>query len=511
MGSILRIIVENIRTKNTGTHFLVFVAVIALGLTACREQPGGIQPQATADVRDSAYYKSLIFYLWSDNLPDYTAFNNRRGDALIPNDETVFKPRSFANLNDLMAGAEGIRKYSFESGSTQRLDRFSFATSQKDWENQASGSNTGYGFQRGFVSDNDLRVAFVFPSSPMGKAGIRRGWKMLKVNNIEGNLTNNTSISTSLGSANSSEFVFGLPDGTQKTVTVNKAAYTADFLLHKSIINAGGKKIGYLVLDSFLGSNDGKATADALTSTFNEFGAGGVQEMVVDLRYNGGGYVFIAEHFSNLLAPASAKGKTMYSYKRNKLFTDFIQKANTDSDPKNDIQNTIRFDNQPSRMNLSKVVFIVAGGTASASELLINNLKPYMDVKLVGQKTFGKPVGFPSLLIRMSKTDVSQNYYVFPVAFQTVNADGKGDYFNGIAVDKEQQDDVTRDFGDPQEACLKDAIAYLTAGSLPARTAARPARVSQAASQANRQLLDEGGRVRDMVEPWNHPIPVPAQ
>ena len=504
MSNILRTIFQNSRT-----HFLVFVAVATLGLAACREQPGGVSPQLLADARDSAYYKSLVFYLWSDNLPDYTAFTNRRGDALIPNDETVFKPRSFAKLDDLMAGAEGIRKYGFESGSTQRLDRFSFAASQKDWENQASGSNTGYGFQRSFVSDNDLRVTFVFPSSPMGRAGIKRGWKMLKVNNIDGNLTNNAAIGTSLGGG-SSEFVFGLPDGTQKTVTVNRAAYTADFLLHKSILTADGKKIGYLVLDSFLGSGNGKATAEALTGAFNEFGAGGVQELVVDLRYNGGGYVFIAEHLANLLAPAGAKGKPMYSYKRNKLFTEFIQKANTDSDPKNDIQNTVRFDNQPSRLNLSKVVFIVAGGTASASELLINNLKPYMDVKLVGQKTFGKPVGFPSLLIRMSKTDVSQNYYVFPVAFQTVNANGNGDYFNGIAVDRQQADDVTRDFGDPQEACLKDALAYLTSGSLPARTAG-PARVNEAVRQANRQLLGEEGKIRDMVEPWNHAIPVAAQ
>lgn len=490
-------------------HFVAAMVAVVFGLAACREQPGGaVLPQALADARDSAYYKSLVFYLWSDNLPDYTAFS-RRG-ALIPNDQTVFRPRGFADLEEMMSGAEGIRKYSFENGSTQRLDRFSFAALQKDWENQASGSNTGYGFQRSFVSENDLRVSLVFPSSPMGRAGIKRGWRILKVNNIDANLANNNAIGTSLGAAASSEFLFELPDGTQKTVTVSRAAYTADFLLHKSIIDAGGTKIGYLVLDSFLGGNNGRTTVDALNSAFGEFDAGGVQEMVVDLRYNGGGYVFIAEHLANLLAPAAAKGKTMYSYRRNRAFTDFIQRANTDNDPRNDIQNTIRFGSQPSLLNLTKIVFIVAGGTASASELLINNLRPHMDVKLVGQQTFGKPVGFPSLLIRMSETDASQNYYVFPVAFQTVNADGRGDYFNGLAVDKMQADDVTRDFGDPQEACLRDALAYIVSGSLPTRTAG-PARVNQAVSQANRQLVEEGGRVRDMVEPWNHPIPVLPQ
>lgn len=495
---------------NTAARFLVCLAIIATSLSACREQQGGVSPQTLADARDSAYYKSLIFYLWNDKLPDYAAFDRQQGDALLPSDQTAFKPRNFANLDSIMEGADGIRKYSFETSPAQRLDRHSFAASQTDWENQASGSNTGYGFQRTYASDNDLRVAFVFPNSPMGQAGIRRGWKMLKVNNLDGTIGNSQAISTSLG-GNSTNFVFGLPDGSQRNVTVNKAAYTANFLLHRSIINAGGKRIGYVVLDSFLGSNDGKATVDALTNAFNEFSAGGAQELVVDLRYNGGGYTFISEHFANLIAPANAKGKAMYTLKRNKLFTDAIQRINTDNNPNNDIQTTIRFDNQPSRLNLTKVVFIVAGGTASASELLINNLKPYMDVKLVGSRTFGKPVGFPSLLIEMSKTDASQNYYVFPVAFQTLNAQGNGDYFSGLAVDKQQADDVTRDFGDPQEACLKDAIDYLTAGSMPARVASPSGRMGEAAKQVNRQLLREEGRVQDMIEPWNRAIPVPAQ
>jgi len=88
-----------------------------------------------------------------------------------------------------------------------------------------------------------------------------------------------------------------------------------------------------------------------------------------------------------------------------------------------------------------------------------------MTVKLVGTTTYGKPVGFPGILIQMSRTDKTQNSYVFPISFQTVNASKEGGYFYGINVDNTQNDDVTHDFGDPNEANLKEALSYLTTGS----------------------------------------------
>jgi carboxyl-terminal processing protease len=109
-------------------------------------------------------------------------------------------------------------------------------------------------------------------------------------------------------------------------------------------------------------------------------------------------------------------------------------------------------------VNLNRVFFIVSNSTASASELLINNLKPYLDVKLVGpSNTYGKPVGFFPIPVG--------DWYVFPVSFRTTNKNGEGNYFNGLTVDSKVADGLDKDWGDVNEACLASALKYISSGS----------------------------------------------
>jgi C-terminal processing protease CtpA/Prc len=102
--------------------------------------------------------------------------------------------------------------------------------------------------------------------------------------------------------------------------------------------------------------------------------------------------------------------------------------------------------------------FIVSNNTASASELLINNLKPYLDVKLVGpSNTYGKPVGYFPIPV--------DDWYIFPVSFRTTNKNGEGSYFNGITVDKQVGDGLNKDWGDKDEAALSSILKYINSGS----------------------------------------------
>ena len=105
-------------------------------------------------------------------------------------------------------------------------------------------------------------------------------------------------------------------------------------------------------------------------------------------------------------------------------------------------------------LNLNRVFFIVTNGTASASELLINNLKPYMDVKLIGDTTYGKPVGFFPVDI--------YNYSIYPISFKTVNSAGNADYYNGFAPDKIAPDGVSKNWGDITEPSLASALKYIS-------------------------------------------------
>jgi hypothetical protein len=104
-------------------------------------------------------------------------------------------------------------------------------------------------------------------------------------------------------------------------------------------------------------------------------------------------------------------------------------------------------------LGIKRVFFITSPETASASEALINSLEAIMEVKLIGSKTHGKPFGFFAIPIG--------DNYIFPIAFKNVNADGYGDYYDGLPVDIKVEDDLTHDFGDAEESCLKTVLHFI--------------------------------------------------
>ncbi|QNR85757.1 hypothetical protein H9N25_04660 [Pedobacter riviphilus] len=263
------------------------------------------------------------------------------------------------------------------------------------------------------------------------------------------------------------------PDGTSQDVTITKASYNINPILFTKTYTIGVKKVGYIVFNSF--TTNSVALLDA---AFAQFATDGVNELVVDLRYNGGGSVATSEAFTNLIAPASQNGKVMNTTYWTKTMQDgaatILQNQKfyqTGSDGVKRMFSMFDLDYKPTRAafnqevfakrgslnGLTRVYFIVTSGTASASELLINNLKPVIDVKLIGKKTYGKPVGFFS--IRIDKNDL------YIPQFETKNQLDQGGYFDGMAVDKDIFDDVTKDFGDPTEKLLAQALYYSANGS----------------------------------------------
>nr|WP_236059898.1 S41 family peptidase [Chitinophaga rhizophila] len=260
-------------------------------------------------------------------------------------------------------------------------------------------------------------------------------------------------------------------NGSTSTVTLTKKNYTTSAVLKSAILNAGAQKVGYIAYSRFSNFNVTKA---ALDQAFSQFTAAGVTAMVVDLRYNGGGYTQTAEYLANHIAPASLNGKVMYV----EYFNDLLQNGKapilkqqlyrnsagelvmwnghwaTYADLDYSVAgNTFKFEDVGTLNTVKQVVFLVSNSTASASELVINSLKPHLPVKLVGQTTYGKPVGFFGLRI--------DKYTVYLSNFSMKNADGFGDFFHGLEVDIPASDDVTHDFGDPSETSLAAALNYI--------------------------------------------------
>ena len=447
--------------------FLKFTLITALIVVfaACKPRLDN-NYQVGADVRDSVYIYAKELYLWTDRLPDI--FN--------------FKPKNYATPEDVISV---VRTFSpIQNGAN--VDRFSFVQRKVDWDNVSAGNRSDYGAGYRFLSPNDLRISFVYANSAAGKKGVQRGWRLLKVNNITPDTSSATvqQLNEALFNSSSLTVQFRKNDNTEETITLTPEGYTANFIMDKQVINAGDKKIAYLVFHSFLGGNNGKDTQDALTDAFDFFASQGANELVVDLRYNGGGFVSLAKHLCNLIAPASAKGKIMFSERWNERYSSFNE--------------TVNFDDSPAKLNLSRMVFITTASTASASELVINSMRPYLDVRIIGRASSGKPVGFPVLPIIMDRTRPNANYVVAPVAFQSFNANNFGDYFNGLTPDKVQIDDVSRNFGDTEEACLKDAITFLTTGVLQ-RDMQSERNLQMQPTQANQKLhKDDYGTIKLM-------------
>jgi len=431
-------------------------ALIALVLVAfsCKknDDPGNFPNpgSSTAEelLMDSVYLYSKEVYFWNDLIPAYGPFNPRQYKAST-------------EINSARNVMQAIRKI-------QPRDRYSFVTTIEESDAIQTGNNKDYGF---FVKSASVDVtapldsiywfvSYVYDQSAAGTAGVKRGWIVSKINGTGiaydqagSNILNNTFF----GTVTSASFEFIKPDKTIVTATLNKSNFTANSVLYKNVINSGGKKVGYLVFNQFFGA----PSRAELTNAFTEFESQGIDELVVDLRYNPGGSTETQDALANRIAPLSANSKKMYTYQFNSQlqqgnFPLLRNKAGFQNVSFAENSNSVNYE-KAGTLNLNRVFFIVSSSSASASELLINNLQPYMEVKLIGDTTYGKPVGFFPIRIA--------NYAIYPISFRTINSAGNADYYSGFAPDKLTTDEPGKNWGDVTEPSLAAALNYISTGA----------------------------------------------
>lgn len=402
--------------------------------------------------RDSIFLYAKQTYFWNIGMPAYDDFN----------------PRRYSNNDQVLAALKALP-------STGGKDKYSFID-DGTVATQLGGVSGDYGFSANYDSGSVLRVKYVYPNSPAALAGLKRGDIISMINgrttqrdsqadidNInDGIFGSNPTIALSVTKA----------DQSIQSLVVARGAYNINPILFSNTYSVGNKKVGYLVYNSFTTNS-----VPLLDAAFSKFSTDGVTELIVDLRYNGGGSVATSEAFTNLIAPSAQNGKVMYTTYWTKTMQDnqatILQNQkfyDTNSSGVKTLFSMFDYNYKPIAAagnqeffkkrgavnGLTRVYFLVTGSTASASELLINNLKPVMDVKLIGRKTYGKPVGFFAIHINKSDLYIPQ--------FQTKNSADFGDYFNGMPVDRDLADDLTRDFGDRAESFLAQALSYAENG-----------------------------------------------
>lgn len=429
---------------------------------------------------DSLYLYAKETYLWYDALPDYNTFN----------------PRGFAgddDLTSLKAELYKISQYKINPATTQPYEytgtvnrpKYSFV----ETGNAAQGikgsvdlEGQGNDFGLGLViatsgANRYVYVRFVEKGSTAALAGITRGCRVLTMNGSTVS-TDATTINNALNAATMTlTLQKALPDVTTFSANLTKGTYTNDPVYNYKIYPANGTNItGYLNFARFSQLSNAQPTLD---KAFQDFTAAGVNNLVIDLRYNGGGYVATFEYLANLIAPASITGQVMYKETYNTLMQNgqapilkYIPLLGADGKQRTgnggrlltyaDVDyttagNTYKFSKKGTLGTIKNVVFIVSGNTASASELTINSLKPYMTVKLVGSATtYGKPVGFFGIGI--------DKFTVYMSQFTSVNSKDEGGYFAGFPVDISSNDDIQHDFGDPAEDGVLKALTFINTG-----------------------------------------------
>lgn len=300
-----------------------------------------------------------------------------------------------------------------------------------------------YGFRGAWDSENLFRVKLVYPDTDADKAGIKRGWIL---NSISDNtVTNNTVNALNTDSKGTSKkFTFTDYLGSKINIVLSNREQEVLQHLYYKTFNVPGKKVGYWVIDNYMEYAESKTNV-AITSIISEFISKGINELIVDCRYAHGGYYAEGVKYANLICPKSADNKFLYKTLHNK------DEAKTDS--------TYFLKRNSSSLNLTRVIFITSKATDGVSEMIINGLKPYMNVITIGDKTGGTPCGGGSWTI--NNTDI------FLITLKISNALGVTDFYDGLDCNYYCTDDLGKDFGDVNEECLKTALYYLTYNNFP--------------------------------------------
>jgi carboxyl-terminal processing protease len=479
-------------------YILVFVLCAGL-ITACKKDKkvtgngtttvtgnGTTKPTTLDLIKDSVYLYANEDYLWNTLLPTYT----------------TFAPRSFANADDftaLQTELDALSQYAINPATNKPYEYVSNAPGHAKYSFMDNGAEQAalngvkgdFGFDYGYNGPNDIRVIYVYPGSPAALAGIQRGYQITSVNNSTnisydgisngvtygtGTGTNNNFVFNAIFNSGSISMILLKRDGvTSLNANLTATNYNVNPVLKDTVYTTGnGHKVGYIVFNSFTSATN----ADPLlTAAFSNFATQGITDLVVDLRYNGGGYVSTAEYLDNLIVPPAKNGTLMYNtYFNANLIngSDPLLKNQVRKDPSGGpdynysqidysvANNAVNFAKIGS-LNIGRVFFIMTGNTASASELTINNLRPEMDVQFVGQTSYGKPVGFFDI-------DINK-YTMFTPEFSVKNSANQGDYYSGFTPGAtsypgiNDRDDYTKEFGDPAEGLLAHILNYVNTGT----------------------------------------------
>lgn len=435
---------------------LAAALLISAGLfQACKDNPSSPSgPSGEYGELNSWILNQMdIYYFWQDYVPD-----ELNGD-ISPEDwfESMLKEDDIFSyiVDDYQELLNDINGISYEAGYSPAFGRF-------------SGTDSVF-----------IIVEFTYPDTPAEDAGMQRGDIIVGINGQDLTISNYLDLYYSEGPSELTlgEYFYDEAEErnrilrTDSTITVQKAVLDLDPVVHTTTIDTSGHKIGYVYYAGFRNGTDAKYQ-ESLNQVFTDLIGQGVTELVIDLRYNPGGSISAAVNMANaIVPPVNASANDVFvSFQYNEfLQNEFAEQQGPDSP-----NLFARFEDGPVNFGFDRVYFLQTGSSASASELIINGLEPYMNVYGVGTNTFGKFYG--SFVLTGDRANPPNNYGIVPVTLKYANANGVSDFREGLEPDFEVAENIfdPLPLGDVNDPLFGTAIEHITQGMVSAKPRALP-------------------------------------
>lgn len=429
-----------------------------------------------------ALLMAFVPWLWACSSTDSEPADGLSGapDAQIDCSVPASNQRIYQLLKDVYLWPEHIPQIdprSFESAQAlieslryKEFDRWSYInTIAQNNSYYVDGQRIGIGIRMRSDIDQSLRISLVYPGSPAADEKLMRGDRILSINGKTIAEIEQDDIWASIFGPDEEgipvELSIQRMNGSSENITLEKRLYTFVTTHTYRVFPFAGRSVGYLYFDRFIGSSTGE-----LNKVFGEFKNQGVNELVLDLRYNGGGYIDVSHHLANLIGGKSSAGKVFTQITHNKYHSNWNKEQ--------------IFEVLEQSLDLPRVFIISTSATASASEQLINGLASTIDIVLIGEKTYGKPVGSGA----WSDCDLS----IHPISFRMSNSKGRGDFFNGLFPTCSARDNLDLALGDENESSLSEALYVMKTGFCTIQ-AAPPQSLPQIKQAPRLKMPDEVG------------------
>ncbi|TDP01879.1 S41 family peptidase [Marinomonas balearica] len=377
------------------------------------------------DQNEYVYQKLKTNYLWPETIPDGL------------NSSSYSSPETLLNA---------LRYREF--------DKYSYITTEAKYNAQSNNEYKATGIYFKWLVENGediLIVRYTDENSPARSAGVVRGDEIIEIDGMtiseyikkieELNYDSWEKVRQGFGNPNDYVFKIRRTDSSEYTVSLIPVTYSTNTVHDLKFFDTSANKVAYFAYKNF-----SSASKEEFKTAFSQIKRNQADALILDLRMNPGGSVLTANHLATRIAGQQVSSRTFANF----MFS--AQRSNENfSRPfkYNEVSDAVA--------NLNTLYVLTSSNTCSASELVINSLKPFIDVKVVGGKTCGKPIG-------MYGHSFCGNI-LFPIEFQLTNSQNEGGYFDGISPSCEVDDDYAHRFGDESDPLLSTALRLSAGGS----------------------------------------------